>query len=161
MTVENGQRVRCAGLVICRQQPGTASEVTFMTLEDETGFINVAVWIPVFERFALVVHTENFVAVSGRVPRKGVVVHVLAEKRWSPRVQVEPVEVGSRNLRCSLRTADTPRTARNCEAPGAVPLRSRNHEPTYCRHGGRDDDLSAPRATLAAPAKIDASPLDS
>ena len=39
--MRNGRRVRFAGLVICRQRPGTASGVTFMTLEDETGFVNL------------------------------------------------------------------------------------------------------------------------
>jgi DNA polymerase III alpha subunit len=40
-TMQNGEKIRYAGLVICRQRPGTAGGVVFMTLEDETGFVNV------------------------------------------------------------------------------------------------------------------------
>src|SRR5690606_1343088 len=40
----NGRHVRCAGLVTVRQRPGTAKGVTFVTLEDETGILNVVVW---------------------------------------------------------------------------------------------------------------------
>ena len=46
----NGLTVRYAGLVICRQRPGTANDVTFLTLEDETGFVNVVVWQNIYER---------------------------------------------------------------------------------------------------------------
>ena len=46
----DGRRVRYAGLVICRQRPGTASGVVFMTLEDETGFVNVVLFADVYER---------------------------------------------------------------------------------------------------------------
>ena len=47
----NGARVTVAGLTICRQRPGTAKGVIFVTLEDETGTANVVVWAKVFERF--------------------------------------------------------------------------------------------------------------
>ena len=43
-TMKNGDNVRYAGLVICRQRPGTAGGVVFMTLEDETGFVNAVIW---------------------------------------------------------------------------------------------------------------------
>ena len=46
----HGSRVRVAGLVTCRQRPDTASGVIFVTLEDETGCINVVVWNRVVER---------------------------------------------------------------------------------------------------------------
>jgi hypothetical protein len=46
----DGQRVRYGGIVICRQRPGTASGVTFMPLEDETGSVNVVLWRKVFDR---------------------------------------------------------------------------------------------------------------
>ncbi len=42
--MKHGKRIRYAGLVICRQRPGTASGDTFMTLEDETGFVNLVIW---------------------------------------------------------------------------------------------------------------------
>ncbi len=42
--IPHGTPTRAAGIVTCRQRPGTASGVVFITLEDETGFINVVVW---------------------------------------------------------------------------------------------------------------------
>jgi len=48
-----GNLVRVAGLVTCRQRPGTASGVIFITLEDETGQINVVVWRDVSESSAV------------------------------------------------------------------------------------------------------------
>lgn len=46
----HGQPVRVAGLVVGRQRPGTASGVTFVTLEDEYGIVNVVVWRTLAER---------------------------------------------------------------------------------------------------------------
>ncbi|MFQ5932644.1 MAG: hypothetical protein ACE5MM_09560, partial [Nitrospiraceae bacterium] len=43
-SMRSGKRVRYAGLVICRQWPASASNVVFMTLEDETGFVNVVLY---------------------------------------------------------------------------------------------------------------------
>ena len=53
----DGQRIDYVGIVICRQQPGTAAGVVFMTLEDETGFVNLVVWQQVFAQYALVLKT--------------------------------------------------------------------------------------------------------
>ncbi|MFT7582486.1 MAG: error-prone DNA polymerase, partial [Myxococcota bacterium] len=64
-TLPDKHRIRYAGIVICRQRPGTASGVMFMTLEDETGFVNVVVWPKVFERFAIIAKTTQFLGISG------------------------------------------------------------------------------------------------
>ena len=45
------RRVRCAGVVLVRQRPGSANGVVFMTLEDETGIANIVVWPKVMEHF--------------------------------------------------------------------------------------------------------------
>jgi error-prone DNA polymerase len=94
----DGQRVRYAGLVICRQRPGTASGITFMTLEDETGFVNLVVHPKVFEQHALLARTRHFLGVSGRVQRQGDVVHVIARDFWAPTVRREPTDVESRDF---------------------------------------------------------------
>jgi error-prone DNA polymerase len=52
-SMKNGENVRYAGLVICRQRPGGAGGVVFMTLEDETGFVNVVVWESIFQRYSV------------------------------------------------------------------------------------------------------------
>ena len=64
--------------MICRQRPGTARGVTFMTLEDESGFVNLVVWKKVFERFELVAKTETFLGVTGRVETQDGVTNLVA-----------------------------------------------------------------------------------
>jgi DNA polymerase III alpha subunit len=71
--------VAVAGLVICRQRPGTAKGVIFLTLEDETGTANIVVWAKIFERFRRAVIAGRCLKVTGRVQRDGEVVHVVAE----------------------------------------------------------------------------------
>jgi error-prone DNA polymerase len=82
----DGKRIRYAGLVICRQRPGTASGVVFMTLEDEGGIVNVIVWPKVYEQFALIARTSSFLGVTGKLQIESGVVHVVADELWHPRV---------------------------------------------------------------------------
>jgi error-prone DNA polymerase len=97
-TLPNGRFVRYAGLVICRQTPGTAAGVTFMTLEDETGFVNIVVWARVFERFAPLAKTATFLGVSGTIQREHDVVHIVAATLWAPRVRRRPPALRSRDF---------------------------------------------------------------
>jgi error-prone DNA polymerase len=73
-------RVRVAGLVTVRQRPGTASGVTFVTLEDETGTVNLVVWQRVAEAQRRVLLESRLLAVDGRVQRANGVQHVVAER---------------------------------------------------------------------------------
>jgi error-prone DNA polymerase len=73
------QMVTVAGLVLIRQQPGTANGVIFMTLEDETDIANIIVWPKVFAKNRRTVMTARFLAVRGRLQRAGLVVHVVAQ----------------------------------------------------------------------------------
>ncbi len=75
----NGARVTVAGLVLVRQRPGTAKGVIFLTLEDETGVVNVVVWAKMFERYRRAVIAGRLLRVTGRVQREMGVVHVVAE----------------------------------------------------------------------------------
>jgi error-prone DNA polymerase len=72
--------VRVAGLVLVRQQPGTAKGVIFLTLEDESGIINIVVWPKVFARNRRIVMTAQFLEVWGRIEREGLVIHVIADR---------------------------------------------------------------------------------
>ncbi|MGE5159091.1 MAG: error-prone DNA polymerase [Gemmatimonas sp.] len=75
------QYVRCAGVVLVRQRPGSAKGVVFMTLEDETGIANIVVWPKVMEHFRKEVMGARLVLVEGRIqssPEK--VVHLVAER---------------------------------------------------------------------------------
>jgi error-prone DNA polymerase len=90
----DGQRIEYVGIVICRQQPGTAAGVVFMTLEDETGFVNVVVWQQVFARYAPVLKTTSLLGITGRLQVQESLVHLIAEHVWVPRLssQVGPVD---------------------------------------------------------------------
>jgi len=78
----DGARGSYAGLVICRQRPQTAKGVTFMTLEDETGFVNLVVWQKVFERYSVLAKTSPLLGVTGRVQSADGVTHFVADQLW-------------------------------------------------------------------------------
>jgi error-prone DNA polymerase len=75
-TWRTGQRVTVAGVVLTRQRPGTASGVVFITLEDETGSINLVMYSHVFERYELVARHSGMLLARGQIDRRGEVVHV-------------------------------------------------------------------------------------
>jgi len=74
----HGRLARVTGLVTGRQRPGTASGVTFVTLEDETGMINVIVWRDLAERQRKELLRSNLLTVYGTLERAGEVVHLIA-----------------------------------------------------------------------------------
>jgi error-prone DNA polymerase len=74
----DGERVGMAGLVICRQRPGTARGFVFLSLEDETGIVNVVVTPTLFERDALVVSTTPLLLVRGTLQVEETVVNIRA-----------------------------------------------------------------------------------
>ncbi|MGE0144454.1 MAG: error-prone DNA polymerase [Planctomycetota bacterium] len=96
--LRNGARARTAGMVICRQRPGTAKGVVFLTLEDETGFCNVVIWPDVFERFAVLVKTESLLGVEGKVQVQDGVVHLVASEVFVPELARRPPSGGSRDF---------------------------------------------------------------
>jgi error-prone DNA polymerase len=74
----NGQTMRACGIVTCRQRPATASGVVFVTLEDETGYINVVVWPAIVERQRRELLGSRLMTVYGQVQKEGEVVHLVA-----------------------------------------------------------------------------------
>lgn len=76
----DGTRLAATGLVITRQWPGTASGVIFITLEDETGVVNVIVWPRTYERFRRAVIGGRLLRITGKLQREGPVSHLIA---WS------------------------------------------------------------------------------
>jgi error-prone DNA polymerase len=94
----DGQRIEYVGIVICRQQPGTAAGVVFMTLEDETGFVNLVVWAQVFAEYAHVLKTTSVLGVTGRLQVQEGIVHVIAERVWRPQLSRPVAEVDSRDF---------------------------------------------------------------
>jgi error-prone DNA polymerase len=78
--LNDGQVVAVAGLVICRQRPGTAKGFVFLTLEDETGMVNVVITPQRFERQALLISTTPLLLVRGVLQIEQGVVNVRAKK---------------------------------------------------------------------------------
>jgi error-prone DNA polymerase len=76
----SGRHARFAGLVLLRQRPQTASGVTFMTLEDEAGMINVVVWAQVAERFRRVFLESRLLGIEGRLESEQGVRHLIAQR---------------------------------------------------------------------------------
>jgi error-prone DNA polymerase len=76
----HGQIVRAAGMVTCRQHPPTAKGTTFVTLEDEMGYVNVVVWSHVARRQRKELVFSRLLCVTGRIERQGEVVHLIAGK---------------------------------------------------------------------------------
>jgi error-prone DNA polymerase len=78
---QEGRRVRCAGVVLVRQRPGSARGVVFMTLEDETGIANIVVWPKVMERFRKEVMGARLIVVEGYIQSSPEhVTHLVAQR---------------------------------------------------------------------------------
>jgi error-prone DNA polymerase len=75
-----GRWVTTAGLVITRQRPGSASGVTFVTMEDETGHVNLIVWKRIAEEQRAALLESRLLEVRGPVQREGDVLHVIAQR---------------------------------------------------------------------------------
>ena len=74
----NGDFVKVAGLVLVRQRPGTSKGVVFITLEDETGTINLVVWASVFEEYRREILGARVLMVQGHLQIEKEVIHVVA-----------------------------------------------------------------------------------
>ena len=76
----NGQLIRTSGIVTCRQRPATASGVMFVTLEDETGYVNLVVWNSIADEQRKPLLGSRLLGVFGKVQKQGLVVHVIARR---------------------------------------------------------------------------------
>jgi error-prone DNA polymerase len=79
LAIKDGRKVKLAGIVLIRQRPGSANNVTFVTIEDETGVANIIIWQRLFEAQRRVVLAAAMMGVSGRVQKEGGVIHVIAD----------------------------------------------------------------------------------
>ena len=122
--MKNGEKIRYAGLVICRQRPGTAGGVVFMTLEDETGFVNAVVWESVFQRYSVLAKTVSFLGITGKLQAEDNVVHLVAENLWEPRAGAQAGQRAQPGF--SLSRKDSTTKARRTRRFGKVEI------PTSC-----------------------------
>ncbi|MBY0372178.1 error-prone DNA polymerase [bacterium] len=80
--LREGARIKTAGMVICRQQPPTASGVLFITLEDEFGVTHLGIWNKIYEKYRDALLDSSFLYCEGRIQhaRGGNVLHVVVDK---------------------------------------------------------------------------------
>jgi error-prone DNA polymerase len=96
--LSHGSWVRVAGIVTCRQRPGTASGVIFVTLEDETGNINVIVWNHVLEKQRRELLGATLLGVGGQIQREGDVIHLVAARLFDYSALLGNLETASRDF---------------------------------------------------------------
>lgn len=90
---------RACGIVTVRQQPGTASGTVFVTLEDETGTVNVIVWPALKERQRRELVHARLLAVYGVWQREGEVRHLIAHRLRDLSPLLGRLHPASRNFR--------------------------------------------------------------
>ncbi|MGA7748059.1 MAG: error-prone DNA polymerase [Candidatus Aquilonibacter sp.] len=73
---------RVGGLVITRQRPGTAKGFVFLTIEDETGLVNVIVRPDVYERYRRVIRTASMIVIEGVLQKEQGTIDLLARAAW-------------------------------------------------------------------------------
>jgi len=94
----HGSPAQVAGLVTCRQRPDTASGVVFVTLEDETGCMNIVVWRNLVESQRRELLGARLMGVQGVVERDGDVVHVVARRLSDYSALLGPLAAPSRDF---------------------------------------------------------------
>ena len=94
----NNRFVRIAGLVTCRQRPGSASGVLFLTLEDETGNSNIVVWQRTQQQFRRPLMTAQLLLVNGTLETKNNVIHIIAGALYDYTHELQALQVNSRDF---------------------------------------------------------------
>jgi error-prone DNA polymerase len=79
-SLNNGEVTKVAGLILVRQRPGTAGGICFITLEDETGIINLVVYKNHYQTFRKEILTSKLLMVEGKIQREGDVVHLIVQR---------------------------------------------------------------------------------
>ncbi len=97
--LSHGRNIRVAGLVTLRQRPETASGVTFLTLEDESGMLNIVVWQRIAERQRRVLLESRLLGVAGRVEFVDGVQHIIAEQLLDYTPLFDELDSRSRDFR--------------------------------------------------------------
>ncbi len=94
----NGSKIRYTGLVVTRQHPSSAAGVVFLTLEDETGSVNIIVWQKLVERYRKEVIASRLLEVDGVLQREGEVIHLVARRLRDQSPLLGEVDTRSRDF---------------------------------------------------------------
>jgi len=98
-SIASGKYVRVAGLIVLRQRPGTAKGITFVTLEDETGSINLIVKPNIWKQFYLICKQSNAWFVHGVLESRQNVIHVVAGRIEDFSQDLKGFDIDSRDFR--------------------------------------------------------------
>lgn len=93
-----GRWVKVAGLVLIRQRPGTASGIVFMTLEDESGVVNLIVRPEIWDKYHAPARHAGLLQCDGYVERQGEVVHIMAKRLFDRSELIAGYELTSRDF---------------------------------------------------------------
>ena len=96
--IDDAATVKVTGLVTCRQRPMTAAGVTFITMEDESGFVNVVVWPSLGEKQRPVVRQAMLLGVVGHVQKSEGVIHLIASHLVDLSHWLGAMEISSRDF---------------------------------------------------------------
>jgi error-prone DNA polymerase len=80
LKLKHGTHTRACGLITMRQRPMTANGTIFLTLEDETGHVNVVIWQRLWERQRSIILNASLIAVDGIMESDGEVYHLIARQ---------------------------------------------------------------------------------
>ncbi len=97
--ITNGRFIRVAGLILLRQRPGTAKGITFVTMEDETGAINLVIRPETWKHHYLLCKQSNAWLVHGILENRQGVIHVLVGRVEDLQTVIRPLDVKSRDFR--------------------------------------------------------------
>jgi error-prone DNA polymerase len=97
--IPTGRQVRVGGVVMFRQRPATASGVVFVSLEDETGIVNLIVWPGVVDEQRAALLGSRLMVVSGELQKEGGVIHVIAQRIEDRSAWLGRIETDSRDFR--------------------------------------------------------------
>ena len=94
----HGRMARVSGIVTGRQRPGTASGTVFVTLEDETGWVNVIVWPSLVEKQRRELLASRLLTVHGTLEREGEVAHLIARRLTDDSALLGELAIASRDF---------------------------------------------------------------
>ena len=96
--IEHGTYVRVAGIVLVRQRPGTAKGITFVTIEDETGQINLIIRLDTWEKYYRVARTAPGYIAHGRLQNHKGIIHVLVSRLENLSESLQAMNLNARNF---------------------------------------------------------------
>jgi error-prone DNA polymerase len=96
-TQRPNQTVTVFGIVQIIQSPPTANGMFFITLDDETGFLNLVIKPPIYEKFKDLIQTQWAMLIRGRVQRSGAYTSILVDAVIAPHLEAKPTRLRRRH----------------------------------------------------------------